>query len=293
MSRDEFDELDNQDRDDESVQSSPLLTVRNLMGRVAAVLAEETGTYRGVVLAAMERALVAYRSRFHLQVGGRADADGVLSAAEQAADGFPQRALLDPSGAWWVHFIEALENWVSERNAIVGEDARAVPLQHLTVGKETTKPVYLARELEISLFNAQYSGLVTTLPFQVDRAKRIHFRVTYAPTVNGAFPRLYPQVSQGTVGEVWAPVMAKPATLSAFAGYANPPAYERKSLGYFAENLFETFAASLIAASEVTATLTIESDDTVYPPGCYALRFALQDSSLVTPGLITIVGTQE
>lgn len=183
---------------------------------------------------------------------------------------------------------------VAEQFAIVGEDARAVPLQRLVVGKETTKPCFVALELELSVLNTAYGSLVTTVPFQIDRGFRYSFDVTYTPGVNGAFPRLYPQISRGRAAEVWVPVMAKPSTLVASgAGYTNPPAFERKALGYLAENLFEVFGTGLVAATPVTAVLTIAPDDSVYPSGVYALRFGLQDTDLVTPGTITIVGTQE
>src|SRR3990167_10229462 len=155
---------------------------------------------------------------------------------------------------------------VAEQFAIVGEDARAVPLQRLIVGKETTKPVYLARDLELSVFNTAYGALVVTVPFQIDRGFRYSFDVIYTPGVDGAFPRLYPQVSKGVAPEVWVPVMSKPSTLvMSGAGYTDPHVFERQALGRLGENLFECFGVGLVAATHVTAGFSLAPEDSVYP----------------------------
>lgn len=176
--------------------------------------------------------------------------------------------------------------------AIIGEDARSVPLQGIRIIEQMSRPVVLANELTISPLNTVVSGLITTGVMQVDRARRIMFRVLWTPGENGAFPLLYPQISQGTMSETWTQLAAKGSTLSPFAGPTDPPTYQRKTWGFFAENLFEVFGTGLVAATPVSIIYTIESDDVIYPGGAYAIRFACQDSSL-TPGTITIVGTQK
>lgn len=185
---------------------------------------------------------------------------------------------------------------VAEQNAIIGEDARSVSFQRLITGKETGPGFWLlggATARTISLYGIAYASLVVSEPMMVDRAKRISFFVTYTPGVNGGFPLLYPQFWGGQVPEAYAFIAAKADTLTQFAGPTDPPSFQRKSLGAFAENVFEAFGASLVAATPVTAVITIDPDDTVYPAACSAIRWACRDSSSVTAGAVSIWGTQE
>lgn len=186
---------------------------------------------------------------------------------------------------------------VAEQNLIIGEDARSVQQQRFVVGKETTPGMWLvggATGRTISLATVAYASLVVTLPMAVDRARKISFRVTYTPGVDGAYPILYPQVTRGEVPEVFTFVPAKAgSTLVQFVGPTNPPSFGRKSLGHFYENIFEPYAASLVAATPVTTEFTVVPDDDIYPSAITGIRFALRDSNAVTAGAISIWGTLE
>lgn len=184
----------------------------------------------------------------------------------------------------------------AEQNLIIGEDARSVAFQRLITGKETSPGLWLlggATARTISLLSVAYASLVVSQPMQVDRAKAFSFYITYTPGVTGAFPILYPQFSGAQISEVFAFTPAKPSTLVPFAGPTDPPSVGRVSSGHYYENLFEAFAASLVAATPLTVVWTIRPDDDIMPRGATAVRLACRDSSNVTAGAISIWGTQE
>ena len=277
-------------------------------GQPATFRQEEQDRYRGLITAAMERAGWAMRtgraailSRFFQMIGGVVSDDGTAPVANQSPVGTGQRGLLDRSGVWWVRFIDALaNNWVSERNAIVGEDSSNVQLEGLRVIKETSLPLYIAGvmgasqtgALTGSIFTVAYASLVTTLPVMVDRARWITFRVTYTPGVTGAFPYLYPQISQFDNPERFDFLPSRASAISQVTGPTNPPTFQRSSLGYHCENIFEALGSQLVAATPVTVPLTIQLDDDLYPSAAKALRFAVRDSNSTTAGTVTIVATQ-
>lgn len=275
----------------------------DLGGLFAAFRQEGSDRYRGLILAAMERAGWAMEaakagsgavvSRFFQMVGGVVSETGLEPTDNQSPVGTGQRALLTPSGAWWVQFRADIENWVSERNAIVGEDSRAVPLQGLRTSKEVSGGLTLASALTASLFNVAYSSLVATEPVQIDRARYQTVRVTYTPGVTGERVILYPQVSQGESPEVWSPLPTYQGAAVQLVGPTDPPTYAQRNLGHFALDPFEAYGASLVAATPVTATFVVGD---AYPhrfPACRALRFAVRDTSIVTAGTITVWTTQE
>lgn len=189
---------------------------------------------------------------------------------------------------------------VAERNAIIGEDSVGVPLEGLRVIKETSFPLLIAGvagasqsgALTGSLFTVAYASLVVTLPVMIDRAKWITFRVTYTPGVTGAFPYLYPQISQLDNPEQFGFLPSRADTLVPIAGPTNPPTYARAAAGFHAENIFEVLGTQLVAATPVTSYLTIQLDGRLYPAAAKALRFAIRDSDLVTAGTVSIVATQ-
>lgn len=284
----------------------------DVRGQPATMRQEESDRYRGIIGAAMERAGWAMEaakvgsgailSRFLNMVGGVVSDDGTAPVANQSPVGTAQRGLLDPSGAWWVRLVDTLaNNWISERNAIVGEDSSNAQLEGLRVIKETSLPLYIAGvmgasqtgALTGSLFGVAYASLVTTLPVMVDRARWVTFRVTYTPGVTGAFPYLYPQISQLDNPEQFGFLPSRASSISQVPpGPTNPPTYQRTSLGHHCENIFEALGSQLVAATPVTAYLTIQLDDDIYPSAAKALRFAVRDSNSTTAGTVTIVATQ-
>lgn len=272
----------------------------DVRGQPATIRQEESDRYRGIIGAAMERAGWAMEaakvgsgailSRFFSMVGGVVSDDGTAPVANQSPVGTGQRGLLDGSGAWWFRLVESFENWISERNAIVGEDARGVPLQRLVVGKTVTYALDLASALTGSLFNIAYASLAVTQPMMIDRAKNQTFRVTYTPAVSGSRPLLYPMVSQGEVPEAFLFVPVEENGITPIAGPTNPPTYAHEPAGYLAKDPFVQHG-TLTAASSYTAMFMLGKDERF--PACTALRFAVRDTSSVTAGTVTITGTQE
>jgi hypothetical protein len=180
---------------------------------------------------------------------------------------------------------------VAETNAIIGEDARAVSFQRIITGKETGSGLWLlggATARTISLLSIAYASLVVSTSMQIDRAKAYSFYITYTPGVTGAFPILYPQFSGAQVPEAFAFTPAKASTLVPFAGPTDPPSFGRVSSGHYYENLFEAFAASLVAATPLTVVWTVKPDDDITPRGATAVRLACRDSNNVTAGAISI-----
>lgn len=272
----------------------------DLGGLFAAFRQEGPDRYRGLITAAMERAGWAMRSgtaavvsRFFQMVGGVVSETGLEPVANQSPVGTGQRGLVTPSGAWWVQFVLDAANWVSERNAIVGEDARAVPLQRLMVGKEITKGVWLAggaTARTISAFDTAYASLVTTEPMHIDRAKQQTFRVAYTPGVTGSRPLLYPQFTQGETPEVWHWLEAEQDAFTPFGGIADPPTQAIESMGFVAKDPFAQRGTLGVGVSYVSTFMLAPSDRF---PACRAIRFAARDTDLATPGAISIWGTQE
>lgn len=274
----------------------------DLAGLFAAFRQEGPDRYRGLILAAMERAGWAMEaakagsgaivSRFFSMVGGVVSETGLEPTANQSPIGSGQRALVTPSGAWWVQLLATVENWVSERNAIVGEDSRGVPLQGLRTIKELSTGLTMASALTASLNNIAYASLVATQPMQIDRARHQTVRVTYTPGVTGERCWLYPQITQGEVPEAWSFLPGYQGALVPLAGPTSPPTVAQQSLGHFC---FDPFAehGDLVAATAYTATFVLGD---AYPhrlPACRALRFAVCDTSIVTAGTVTIWATQE
>lgn len=247
---------------------------------------EERGRYRGLILAGLERARKTLFSRFLYMIGGFVSSTGEVAASEEADDGTAQRVLVDEHGRLWARLPAGVVNWIQEQTAIVGEDARQVPLQRLIVGKEITRPVTLAASLAASLWTVAYASLATTLPVQIDRAKRVTLRVTYTPGESGARLLLYPQITLGESPEVWGFVSAQQDALTPLSGLVNPASLARQSAGYFAEDPFAAFTTT--AATPIVATFTLDDY-----PALNALRFALRDTALTTAGTATIIVTQE
>jgi hypothetical protein len=272
----------------------------DVRGQPAVFRQEESDRYRGVIGAAMERAGWAMRSggaailsRFFQMAGGVVSEDGTVPAANQSPAETGQRALLDGMGRWWVRLAGDVNNWVSERNAIVGEDSRGVPLQGFRTIKEVSAGLTLASALTASLYNIAYASLVATLPMEIDRAKHQTVRVVYTPGVTGERVILYPQITQGEVPEAWSFLPTYAAAAVPFAGPTNPPTFVQENVGHFALDPFKAFGASLVAATPVTATFVIGE---AYPhrlPACKSLRFVARDTSAVTAGTIVVWATQE
>jgi hypothetical protein len=276
----------------------------DVRGQPATMRQEESDRYRGIIGAAMERAGWAMEaaktgsgailSRFFSMVGGVVSDDGTAPVANQSPVGTGQRGLLDASGAWWARLVSNPDviNWVAERNAIVGEDSRGVPLQGLRVSKEVSAGVTMAAALTGSLGNVAYASLVASQVIQIDRARHQTVRVVYTPGVTGERCILYPQITQGEVPASWSFLPTFQDAVVQLAGPTNPPTMVQQNLGHFGFDPFAEFG-TLTAATPYTATFVLGD---AYPhrmPACKALRFAIRDTSIVTAGTATIWATQE
>lgn len=180
--------------DENQIPAQPVAAV-NAQGRPSVARAEGAGTYRGWIFAAMERPLKSFLSRFVNVVGGRASADGTIPTDEQAPDDKAQRALLDEMGRIWVRLSNDVINAVSERFAIVGEDARFAPLDRLGVASPSARTLLVAKALTISgsAVTNPYS-FVTTTPVWVERGDLVTVQLLYTPaSSHQGRPIIYPQ----------------------------------------------------------------------------------------------------
>lgn len=180
---------------------------------------------------------------------------------------------------------------VAEQYAIIGEDARQVPMQGFRVMKQTSLFIPMASGLTASAFATAYDSLEPTEAMVIDRAKQATFRVVYVPGEDDQRVILYPQVSQGENPTAWTFVEAEAAALVPFAGPVNPATYVIESLGYLAKDPFAARGPMPAGGAEYTATFVLHPDDRF--PACRMIRWVVRDTSLATPGTVTILGTQE
>lgn len=243
--------------------------------------------YGGLILATHEQILELMRSGFGTIAAGRADADGSIPVADQAADATAQRILVDEHGRIWVRLSNAVINPVSERWAIVGEDTKAAPLDKFTVGTRTAKPIVLYNVAIAAGDVSDPASMSFTDPIWLERGSAVTIWVKYtadALAVGGGLPHLYPQHSNGQqeagASEFdFIPAFQPPAAAGVFA-------FASAALPNLGPLDFPCFPAR-IAAGATATTFVLNS---YKADGSRFVRFGVIDEN-THPGVLLVVAT--